>query len=162
MNTNTTNVSDIFGTSNKTDKLDTIDKSETIDKLDTIDKLNTIDKSDTTDELFKWNITPTTSTSLIFSNDNDADDILSKQNNTLNNLYYNSISSKNEKKWIIALIFSTIIILIYSTFTVRLIEKLLFNHGIELYNSNRHNEILFCIIQFTLILILLRFLLSYL
>jgi len=68
-----------------------------------------------------------------------------------------------EKKWLYTIVISIITLLIFSTFTVNIIDKFLFNRKIDLFSSeSKSNEIILNIVQFILLFVIIRMLFNYL
>jgi hypothetical protein len=68
-----------------------------------------------------------------------------------------------EKKWLYTIVISVITLLIFSTFTVNIIDKFLFKRKIDLFGSeSKTNEIILNIVQFILLFGIIRMLFNYL
>jgi hypothetical protein len=80
-----------------------------------------------------------------------------RQLKVLNSIQENIGVLTTEKKWIIALVMAILVILIYSTFTVSLIDQFLFKHNIDLFSKeSQKNEIILNVVQFLFVFLFFR------
>jgi hypothetical protein len=87
----------------------------------------------------------------------------SRQLKVLSSIQENVGSLTSEKRWIIALVVSILAILVYSTFTVSLVDQFLFKRNIDLFSKeSKKNEIILNAVQFVLLFAFVRIVLSYL
>ena len=87
----------------------------------------------------------------------------SRQLKVLSSIQENVGSLTSEKRWIIALVVSILAILVYSTFTVSLVDQFLFKRNIDLFSKeSKKNEIILNVVQFGLLFAFVRIVLSYL
>jgi hypothetical protein len=87
----------------------------------------------------------------------------SRQLKVLSSIQENVGALTSEKRWIIALVVSILAILVYSTFTVSLVDQFLFKRDIDLFSKeSKKNEIILNVAQFALLFAFVRIVLSYL
>ena len=87
----------------------------------------------------------------------------SRQLKVLSSIQENVGSLTSEKRWIIALVVSILAILVYSTFTVSLVDQFLFKRNIDLFSKeSKKNEIILNVVQFGVLFAFVRIVLSYL
>jgi hypothetical protein len=87
----------------------------------------------------------------------------SRQLKVLSSIQENIGALTSEKRWIISLVVSVLAILVYSTFTVSLVDQFLFKRNIDLFSKeSKKNEIILNVVQFTLLFAFVRIVLSYL
>jgi hypothetical protein len=87
----------------------------------------------------------------------------SRQLKVLSSIQENVGSLTSEKRWIIALVVSILAILVYSTFTVSLVDQFLFKRNIDLFSKeSKKNEIILNAVQFGVLFAFVRIVLSYL
>lgn len=85
-----------------------------------------------------------------------------EQNAYLSNIYSNLKHTHSEKKWMIALVVAVVAILITNTFTISMIDHFLFSLGIDLFQKHtRQHELILLLIQFLIIFIVIRWILTY-
>ncbi len=113
-------------------------------------------------------VQPTSSSSLINSKkdskaNNPQEHFRACQLKVMNSLQENIGALSNEKRWMVAFVVSVLAILVYSTFTVSLVDQFLFKRDIDLFSKeSKKNEIVLNIIQFILLFVFVRVVLSYL
>ena len=115
---------------------------------------------------------PTSSSSLRGMSDSSPDPVKqkspkehfrSRQLKVLSSIQENVGSLTSEKRWIISLVVSILAILVYSTFTVSLVDQFLFKRNIDLFSKeSKKNEIILNAVQFVLLFAFVRIVLSYL
>ena len=87
----------------------------------------------------------------------------SRQLKVLSSIQENVGALTSEKRWIIALVVSILSILVYSTFTVSLVDQFLFKRNIDLFSKeSKKNEIILNLVQFGVLFAFVRIVLSYL
>jgi hypothetical protein len=87
----------------------------------------------------------------------------SRQLKVLSSIQENVGALTSEKRWIIALVVSVLAILVYSTFTVSLVDQFLFKRNIDLFSKeSKKNEIILNVVQFGVLFAFVRIVLSYL
>ncbi len=87
----------------------------------------------------------------------------SRQLKVLSSIQENVGALTSEKRWIIALVVSILAILVYSTFTVSLVDQFLFKRNIDLFSKeSKKNEIILNVVQFGVLFAFVRIVLSYL
>ncbi len=87
----------------------------------------------------------------------------SRQLKVLSSIQENVGALTSEKRWIIALVVSILAILVYSTFTVSLVDQFLFKRNIDLFSKeSKKNEFILNAVQFVLLFAFVRIVLSYL
>ena len=103
--------------------------------------------------------------------ESDKKDLIYKYNIKLNNSdsklkeYYGiqndtNISDSN-KRWLITGIITIVVVLLMSTYTVNIVDKLLDRCEVDLFSqTNKMNELLFLIIQIILVIIVVRLILQ--
>jgi hypothetical protein len=86
----------------------------------------------------------------------------SRQIKVLDSIRENVVALSNEKRWIFSFIISLLAILVYSTFTVSLVDQFLFKKNIDLFSKeSKKYEIIMNIIQFIILFIFIRIAMSY-
>ncbi len=106
---------------------------------------------------------PTSSSSLTKEHKSPKEHFRARQLKVMNSLEENVGSLTTEKRWLIAFIIAVLAILVYSTFTVSLLDQFLFKRNIDLFSKDsKKNEIILNLVQFALLFAFIRVVLSYL
>ena len=103
--------------------------------------------------------------------ESDKKELIHKYNIKLNNSesklkeYYgildNTKISDSNKRWLITCIITILVVLLMSTYTVNIVDKLLDKCEVDLFSqTNKMNELLFLIIQVILVIIVVRLILQ--
>ncbi len=67
----------------------------------------------------------------------------------------------NNNKWLVTIGLAVLILLFTSTYTINIVDTWLDNHGVDLFSrSDRMNELLLLVIQFIIIIIIIRLVLQ--
>ena len=103
--------------------------------------------------------------------ESDKKELIHKYNIKLNNSesklkeYYGILDttkiSDSNKRWLITCIITIVVVLLMSTYTVNIVDKLLDRCEVDLFSqTNKMNELLFLIIQVILVIIVVRLILQ--
>ena len=110
-------------------------------------------------------IQPTSSSSLTKETQHKSpqEHFRNRQLKVMNSLSENVGALTNEKRWMAAFVVSVLAILVYSTFTVSLVDQFLFKRDIDLLSKeSKKNEFILNVVQFVLLFVFVRVVLAYL